>query len=87
MKQTHPEIYLAGCVCHLIRIAACNASSQLAFKIDELLIDVYIDKSSKRLSDLKAIQVHYEVKLTKILKHVSTCWLNLRACLLPLLDK
>ncbi|KAK7476106.1 hypothetical protein BaRGS_00032660 [Batillaria attramentaria] len=88
LKRMHPEMYLSGCVCHLIHISAQKASAQLAVKIDELLVDVfyYIDNCSTRLRNLKAIQVYHEVQAQKILKHVSTRWLSLRTCLPRLLE-
>ena len=43
-----PSLYILGCACHLIHLAAAKAASALTVKVDELLVDVYyyLDKSS-----------------------------------------
>ena len=58
--------------------AAC-----LPFDVSQLLIDVYyyLDKSSKRQSFFKEMQLLHDVKQAKILKHVSTRWLSIKKCL------
>ena len=45
-----PSLYILGCACHLIHLAAGKAASALTVKVDELLVDVYyyLDKSSNR---------------------------------------
>ncbi|GFN78517.1 Zinc finger bed domain-containing protein 5 [Plakobranchus ocellatus] len=88
MSRKHPSLYMSGCVCHLIHIAAEKAAACLPLNVDQLLIDTYyyLDKSSKRLAAFKAFQVLHELKDNKILKHVSTRWLSIRRCLPRLLE-
>ena len=88
MLKQHSEMYLSGCVCHLIHIAAEKGAASLPFNISQLLVDVfyYLDKSSKRQGDLKCFQLLHDMKETKILKHVATRWLSIGKCLPRLID-
>ena len=88
MCRKNPSIFMAGCVCHLIHIAAEKGAACLPFDVSQLLIDVYyyLDKSSKRQSFFKEMQLLHDVKQAKILKHVSTRWLSIKKCLPRLLE-
>ena len=88
MCRKNPSIFMAGCVCHLIHIAAEKGAACLPFDVSQLLIDVYyyLDKSSKRQSFFKEMQLLHDVKQAKILKHVSTRWLSIKKCLPQLLE-
>jgi hypothetical protein len=88
MKKKHDSIYMSGCPCHLIHIAAEKASNCLPFKLDEVLVDTfyYLDKSSTRLGKLEVYQRLYEVDHLKILKHVSTRWLSAGVCVDRILE-
>ncbi|KAK7504777.1 hypothetical protein BaRGS_00003805 [Batillaria attramentaria] len=83
MAKENPNVYLSGCVCHLIHIAAEKGASCLPLDVGRLLIDVYyfLERSSKRLATFKCMQVLHNLKETKILKHVSTRWLSIGNCL------
>ena len=88
MLKEHPQLYLSGCVCHLIHIAAEHGAGCFPFSPSQLLVDVYyyLEKSSKRLSALKVIQVMQDIEEQSILKHVSTRWLSIGKCLPRLVD-
>ena len=77
------SVFISGCPCHLVHIAAQKAAEKLPIKFEDLLIDIYyyLDESSKRNLELKNCQLLCEIKAHKILKHVATRWLSLGKCL------
>lgn len=89
VTKSAPHVYILGCACHLIHLAASKASSVLTVKVDELLIDVYyyLDKSSNRMQKLEMFQKLHDIEVRKILKHVSTRWLSVGTCLSRLLEQ
>ncbi|XP_056598364.1 uncharacterized protein LOC130417080 [Triplophysa dalaica] len=89
LKAQHPHIYLVGCACHLIHLAAERASRQLSVNIEDFLVTIYyyLDKSSKRKSCLRDIQIMCDAEVRKILKLSSTRWLSLGQCMARLLQQ
>ncbi|XP_063966229.1 uncharacterized protein LOC135156785 [Lytechinus pictus] len=89
LQKKTPSLYVAGCPCHLMHIAAERASKHLPVKIDDLLIDIFyhLEKSSKRKQSFKAHQEKTGAPPHKILKHVSTRWLSLGHCIARLLEQ
>ena len=89
VKKEQPTVYIQGCMCHLIHIAAERAAHVLPVSAEELLIDIYyyLEKSIKRIQDLKQCQVLCGVETHKILKHVTTRWLSLGICIKRLLEQ
>jgi hypothetical protein len=89
IRKMADNVYIQGCVCHLVHIAAERAAQKLSFGVEDLLIDIYyyFDKSTKRLKELKQFQVLCNVEVRKILKHSSTRWLSLGICLKRLLQQ
>jgi len=89
LRQKVPSIYIVGCACHLMHLAAGKAASSLSVKVDELLIDVYyyLDKSSSRKQHLEQFQKLHAIDVHKILKHVSVRWLSIGICLTRLLEQ
>ena len=85
----HPHVYMLGCPCHLIHLAAEKAARQLTVKVEDMLVMVYyyLDKSSKRKSLLKDVQVMCQVEVRKILKQASTRWLSLGQCVRRLIEQ
>ncbi|XP_064612974.1 uncharacterized protein LOC135476774 [Liolophura sinensis] len=83
-----PSIYLSGCPCHLLHHAAEKAASCFPFSIDNILVDTYyyLDKSSKRQTELDSLQTLYEVNHREIIKHVPTRWLSIAGCLDRILE-
>ncbi|RXM32619.1 hypothetical protein EOD39_6071 [Acipenser ruthenus] len=71
------HIYLVGCACHLIHIAAERTSRELSVSIEDHLITifVYLEKSSKRKA-----QKMCDANVRMILKLCSTRWLSLGQC-------
>ena len=89
VKKEQPTVYIQGCMCHLIHIAAERAAHVLPVSAEELLIDIYyyLEKSTKRIQELKQCQVLCGVETHKILKHVTTRWLSLGICIKRLLEQ
>ena len=89
INKKNSAVYVLGCPCHLIDLAAEKAAAQLPVPIEELLVDVffYLDKSSKRKQGLKEFQDLCGVEMRKIVKHVSTRWLSLEKCIGRLLQQ
>lgn len=89
IKKVNPNVFIQGCACHLIHIAAQNAAKELPVCVEDLLIDVYhyLDKSSLRHQKLLQCQVLCNTATHKILKHTSTRWLSLKNCIDRLLEQ
>ncbi|XP_063743299.1 uncharacterized protein LOC134866984 [Eleginops maclovinus] len=89
INKKNSAVYVLGCPCHLIHLAAEKAAAQLPVSIEELLVDIYfyLDKSSKRKQGLKKFQDLCGVEMRKIVKHVSTRWLSLDKCIARLLQQ
>ena len=49
LAKQNPAIFMFGCACHLVHLAAGKAAAVLLVWVDELLIDIYyhLNKSSK----------------------------------------
>ncbi|GAA6077908.1 zinc finger MYM-type protein 6-like [Tachysurus ichikawai] len=86
LKAQHPHICLMGCPWHLIHLAAERASRELCVNVEDFLVTIYyyLDKSSKRKSNLHDVQV---MCILKILKMASTRWLSLGQCVNRLLQQ
>lgn len=79
IKKVNPNLYVQGCLCHLLHLCAKKAAKQLNCDVESLLIDIYyyLDKSSKRKGRLINCQEACGLKTYKILKYCSTRWLSL----------
>ncbi|KAJ8048361.1 Zinc finger BED domain-containing protein 5 [Holothuria leucospilota] len=88
ITQRQSHIYLVGCACHLMALAAKKATKQLPCSVD-VLVDIYfyLDKSSLRQQTLKETHLLHGKEMKKILKHVQTRWLSLGHCLVRLIDQ
>jgi len=92
-KGRNPEIYVAGCPCHLAHIAASHAHDAFAqvagIHVEDLLIDIFywFDKSTKRKGVLAEYMEFCDQEYAKILKHGSTRWLSLERCVQRTLEK
>jgi hypothetical protein len=66
MKKKQPEIYLSGCVLHLVHISAKKAAGALP-SVDDVLIDVYyyFNKSEIRKLEFKGTQELFDVEQKK----------------------
>jgi hypothetical protein len=85
IKTVQHNVYMLGCPCHLMHIAAEKGAHELPFStsVEDILVDIwyYLDKSSKRHQELEKFKSMCGTENRKILKHVSTRWLSLGACL------
>lgn len=89
LKESHENIAILGCCCHLINLAAQKGSACLPVNVDEALVDAYyyLEKSSKRKDKLRAFQCLHDVECKKILKHINTRWLSLGRSLKRLVEQ
>uniref|UniRef100_A0A8C1QXY7 DUF4371 domain-containing protein n=1 Tax=Cyprinus carpio TaxID=7962 RepID=A0A8C1QXY7_CYPCA len=89
IKSQNPHIYMVGCACHLMHLAAEKASRSLCIDIEDMLILIYyyLDKSSKRKALLRDLQILCDTDVRKILKLSSTRWLALGKCVNRLLQQ
>ena len=83
-----PSVFITGCPCHLMHLAAGKAADTLEVEIGHLLIDIYyyLEKSSKRKQALKLLQDQFDLEDYKVIKHVCTRWLSLGKCSSRLLE-
>ena len=79
VRQVNPNIYFAGCPCHLIVLGGKNAVKCLPYFFEDILTDIYyyLKHSAKRQAELKLFQELYTNNDLKVLKHVPTRWLSL----------
>uniref|UniRef100_A0A8C4R2Q0 Uncharacterized protein n=1 Tax=Eptatretus burgeri TaxID=7764 RepID=A0A8C4R2Q0_EPTBU len=89
IHKQNPECYIMGCPCHMMHNTAKKAAQALPIELDDFLIDIYyyLDKSSKRVKGVKALQELCDAPTHKILKHVATRWLSLGQCLDRLIEQ
>ena len=89
IHKVNPECYIMGCPCHMIHNTAKKAAQALPVALDEFLVDIYyyLDKSSKRIKGVKALQKLCDAPTHKILKHGATRWLSLGQCLDRLIEQ
>ena len=83
VKKENPDVFILGCPCHLLHLAAEKGASQLPFMPVDLLVPIfyYLEKSSKRHKEFKKFQTMCCVESHAILKHVCTRWLSLERAL------
>ena len=88
IKEKQPDVYSAGCSCHLSNLAAEKGGRVLSISISDLLIDLYyhFDKSCKHKDELQKFQDFCNEKVRKVIKHVTTRWLSLGHCIERLLQ-
>lgn len=85
-KEKNANIFISGCPCHLVHIAAGNGHDAFAevsgLNVEELQIDLYywFEKSTKRKGVLTEYMDFCDETYAKVLKHVSTRWLSLERC-------
>ena len=87
--RVESSIFITGCTCHLIHLAAGKAADKLPLGIDDLLLDIYhyLDKSHKRQKLLSDFQELCGTDTLAILKHCATRWLSLESCIQRLLKQ
>jgi hypothetical protein len=89
ITMVNPSVYLSGCSCHLIHLAAKKGADMLPISFDDLLVDIsyYLDKSVNRQMELKDLQTLCGKEQRKILKHCVTRWLSLGEGIKRLLEQ
>ena len=89
VNEKNNNIFIMGCPCHLLHLAAEKGANQLPFSPVDLLIPIYyfLEKSSKRQKEYREVQVMCGVELHAILKHVCTRWLSLERALGRLIEQ
>ena len=82
IKRKQDKIFISGCTCHLIHLAAGKAAAKLPIKIEELLVDIYfyLEKSHKRSLLLEEFQKECGTDVQAFLKHCAVRWLSLERC-------
>jgi hypothetical protein len=88
-REKNENVFMAGCPCHLLHLAAEKAAKELEVSIEDTLVDVYyyLEKSTKRKQSLHSFQDLCGEEQRKILKHGTTRWLSMGKCLGRLLEQ
>jgi hypothetical protein len=93
MYRKQSSIYMSGCMCHLMHLAAHKGGNELQkhlkTSVEDALIIMYyyLDKSSNRKRHLQDLQLEHGTKPHKILKLVNTRWLSLNQCLQRMVEQ
>ena len=91
--EMNPELFVAGCPCHLAHIAASHAndafSDILGINVEDICIDCFywFSKSSKRKGKLLEYFELCNQDYQAVLKHLSIRWLSLQRCIDRILKK
>ncbi len=58
VKKKNPNVFMLGCPCHRLHLAAEKGAAVLPFTPVDVLIAIYyyLEKSAKRHKDLKGVQ-------------------------------
>ena len=88
-KKENPGVFILGCPCHRLNLAAEKGACTLPFIPADILVSIYyyLEKSSKRHKELKEVQKLCGTENHKILKHVCTRWLSLEKALNRMLEQ
>ena len=89
VKRQNPDVFVLGCICHRLHLAAEKGAANLPFTPVDVLVKIfyYLEKSSKRHKELKETQAMCGTANHKILKLVCTRWLSLQNALNRLLEQ
>ena len=91
--EKNPEMFIAGCPCHLSHIAASHAndafSDVLGLNVEDVCLDCFywFKKSSKRKGKLLEYFEICNQEYQAVLKHLSVRWLSLQRCMERILKK
>ena len=86
-EKQNPNIYTAGCPCHIVHNIAGHAAKAFAddsdFIVSEFLVDIYyyFEKSTKRQATLKNFCDFRDQDYRKMLKYGATRWLSKETCI------
>ncbi|KAL8598205.1 hypothetical protein ACOMHN_043276 [Nucella lapillus] len=91
VRKKTPKVHLAGCVCHLLNLAAKKATKafQGEFDFDDILrqISWYMSKSTNREQRLKQLQKQCGTPELNVIDHCPTRWLSMGLALRRLLQQ
>ena len=89
LRSYVPDLYVAGCSCHSLALAANHAAEVIDPMFEELLRDVssYFSRSPKRQRELVVIQERLGVSVHQVLRFVETRWLSRKAVIDRLLEQ
>ena len=89
IHKENPDVYLNGCPCHLLHIAAKTATKEFSVDVEEQLVDIffYLDKSSKQKKRIYHFQQQCGTSFHAIFKHGATRWLSLQACIKRMIEQ
>lgn len=78
LKQVVPNLYINGCVCHILNLASMAACDVFPNKIYKFLKDInyYFCNSPLRRADLQSFQEYFGTEMHVILKYAPTRWLS-----------
>ncbi|KAL8581309.1 hypothetical protein ACOMHN_034388 [Nucella lapillus] len=91
VRKKTPKVHLAGCVCHLLNLAAKKATKafQGEFDFDDILrqISWYMSQSTNREQRLKKLQKQCGTPELNVIDHCPTRWLSMGFALRRLLQQ
>ncbi|XP_071508171.1 uncharacterized protein [Diadema antillarum] len=89
VRKENSQVFVHSCPCHLLHLAAEKGAQELPCSPADLLIPVFyfLEKSSKRHKEFKAVQACCGAEQHSILKHVCTRWLSLERAVDRLLEQ
>ncbi|KAL8570445.1 hypothetical protein ACOMHN_034480 [Nucella lapillus] len=91
VRKKTPKVHLAGCVCHLLNLAAKKATKafQGEFDFDDILrqISWYMSQSTNREQRLKKLQKQCGTPELNVIDHCPTRWLSMGLALRRLLQQ
>ena len=89
VKKENLDIFVLGCPCHLLHLAAEKGAAELPVSPADTLTAIYyyLEKSSKRHKEFKEVQKLCCVESHAILKNVCTRWMSLQKSLDRLLEQ
>ncbi|KAJ8048457.1 hypothetical protein HOLleu_00782 [Holothuria leucospilota] len=89
LLKENSGMYILGCPCHLMNLAAQKACSKLPLSVDDLLVDIYyyLGKKQQQKTKSTAVPAFQWKGHQKILKHVGTHWLSLEIAINRLIEQ
>ncbi|XP_075161205.1 uncharacterized protein LOC142234025 [Haematobia irritans] len=78
LKKSLPNLFVTGCICHILNLASCAAFSILPKQIDKLMREInhHFCNSPSRKQDFLQFQEYFGTEMHVILGYASTRWLS-----------
>ncbi|EEZ98954.1 hypothetical protein TcasGA2_TC004808 [Tribolium castaneum] len=79
--ELNPNIFVLGCTCHSLHLAASAACSKIPKDLEEFVRNLYnyFSNSPKRINQLEEFQKFLDLKPFKMIRPCQTRWLSLQA--------